>query len=77
MTLQVDIPDSLVRQANELAERQHVSVDQVVAAALSAQISAAPVRLSITERAKRANRQRMDEILARVPNAPPLPGDEL
>ena len=35
MTLHVDIPDSLVRQANELAERQHVSVDQVVAAALS------------------------------------------
>lgn len=77
MTLQVDIPDSLVRQANELAERQQVSVDQVVAAALTAQISAAPARLSIAERAKRANRQRMDEILARVPNAPPLPGDEL
>jgi len=77
MTLQVDIPDSLVRQANELARQQCVSVDQVVAAALSAQISAAPARPSIAERAKRANRQRMDEILARVPNVPPMPGDEL
>ncbi len=77
MTLQVDIPDSLVRQANELAERQHVSVDQVVAAALTAQISAAPARLSIAERARRANWQRVDEILARVPANPPLAGDEL
>jgi len=77
MTLLVDIPDSLVRQANELAERQRVSVDQVVAAALSAQISAAPARLSIAERAKRVNWQRVDEILDRVPASPPLPGGEL
>jgi hypothetical protein len=77
MTLQVNIPDSLVRQANELAERQHVTVDQVVAAALSAQISSAPARPSIAERAKRANQQRVDEILARVPANLPLPGDEV
>lgn len=77
MTLQVDIPDSLVRQANELAERQRVSVDQVVAAALTAQISAAPARLSIAERARRVNWQRVDEILDRVPANPPLPGDEV
>ena len=77
MTLQVDIPDSLVRQANELADRQQVSVDQVVAAALSAQISSAPARLSIAERAKCVNWQRVDKILDRVPANPPLPGDEV
>ena len=77
MTLQVDIPDSLVRQAVELAERQRVTVDEIVAAALSAQISAAPARLSIAERAKRVNWKRVDEILARVPANPPVPGDEL
>jgi hypothetical protein len=76
MTLQVDIPDSLVRQANELAERQHVSVDQVVAAALSAQISSAPARPSLAERAKRVNWQRVDEILDRVSSNPPKPGNE-
>jgi len=77
MILQMNIPDALVRQANELAERQHVTVDQVVAAALSAQISSAPTSPSIAERAKRANRQRVDEILARVPANAPLPGDEV
>jgi hypothetical protein len=76
MTLQVNIPDSLLRQTAELAERQKVSVDQVVAAALSAQVSAAATRPSIAERARRVNWQKVDEILARVPANPPLPGDE-
>jgi len=76
MTLQVNIPDSLARQANELAERLRVSVDQVVAAALTAQIAAAPARVGITESARRVNWQRVDEILARVSANPPPPGDE-
>jgi hypothetical protein len=76
MTLQVNIPDSLVRQANELADQQKVSVDQVVAAALSAQIAAAPTHPSVAERAGRVNWQRVDEILSRVPAKPPLNGDE-
>ena len=76
MTLQVNIPDSLARQANELAERQRGSVDQVVAAALTAQIAAAPARAGIAKRARRVNWQRVDEILARVSANPPPPGDE-
>ncbi|MBI2927795.1 MAG: hypothetical protein HYY24_19050 [Verrucomicrobia bacterium] len=76
MTLQVNIPDSLLRQASKLAERQQVTVDQVVAAALSAQVSAAATHPSIAERAQRVNWQKVDEILARVPANPPVPGDE-
>ena len=77
MTLQIEIPDSLAKQTSELAARQHTSIDQVVAAALTAQISAAATRPSIAERAKRVNWQKVDKILAGVPNVPPLPGDEL
>lgn len=76
MTLQINIPESLLRQTNELAERQHVSVDQIVAAALSSQIAAAATRPSIAERAQRVNWQKVDKILARVPANPPVPGDE-
>lgn len=76
MTLQVNIPDSLLRQATELAARQQVTVDQIIAAALSAQISAAVARPSIAERAKRVDWKKVDEILARVPANPPVPGDE-
>ena len=77
MTLQVNILDSLLRQATELAARQQVTVDQVVTAALSAQVSAAATRPSVAERAQRANWQKVDEILARVPANPPVPGDEM
>ena len=75
--MQLDIPDSLVRQASELAARQHVTVDQLVASAMTAHFCAAATRPSIAERAKRVNWQKVDEILARVPSNPPVPGDEL
>ncbi len=77
MTLHVEIPDSLVKQASELAARQHITVDQVVATALAAQISAAAARPSIVERAKRVSWQKVDDILSRVPSNPPESGDEI
>ncbi len=76
MTLQVDIPDSLLRQASELAVRQKVTVDQLIAAALSAQLAAAAARPSIAERARRVNWQKVDDVLARVPADPPDPEDQ-
>ena len=77
MTLQVEIPDSLARQVTDLAAQQSVTVEQIVTAALTAQVDAAPTRPSIKERAARVDWKKVDEILARVPSAPPLPGDEL
>jgi len=76
MNLQVELPETLVRQVNDLAEKQHVSVNQIVATALTAQVSAAAIRPSIKERGQGVNWQRVDEILAKVPVRPPLPGDE-
>lgn len=76
MTLRVDIPESLLKQATELAARQQVTVDQIIASALAAQINASITRPSISDRAKRVNWQKVDDILARVPDRPPLAGDE-
>lgn len=76
MNLQLELPDQLVRQVSDLAEKQHVSVNQIVAVELAAQVSAAETRPSIRERAERVNWRRVDEILAKVPAEPPLPGDE-
>lgn len=75
MTVQLDIPESLVQEAKKLAAQQKVSVDQLVANALTHQISAAS-RPSVAERARRVNWEKVDQILARVPAVPPLPGDE-
>ena len=76
-TLQAQIPDRLLKEVNELAAQEKVSVDQIVSIALAAQVSAWHTRESIASRAKRIDWQKVDEVLARVPDVPPQPGDEL
>jgi hypothetical protein len=75
-TLEVKIPDLLLKQVNEVAAKEKVSVDQLVSTALAAQVSASQARESISSRAKRVDWQKVDDILARVPATPPIPGDE-
>jgi hypothetical protein len=74
-SLEAKIPDLLLKQVRELAEKERVSVDQIVSIALAAQVSASQTRESIASRAKRVNWQRVDEILSRVPDVPPAPED--
>ncbi len=76
MTLHIDLPESIARQARDLAAREHISVDALIAAALTAQLDHAPQRPTIAERAARVDWAKVDEILARVPAAPPVEGDE-
>jgi hypothetical protein len=76
-TLEVHIPDLLLKQVNEIAAKDKVSVDQIVSIALAAQVSASQARESISSRAARVNWQKVDDILARVPDNAPLPGDEM
>ena len=75
--LQAEVPELLLQEVKELAEKQNASVDQIVSVALAAQVSAWRTRESVASRAKRVNWQKVDEILARVPDVPPEPGDEL
>lgn len=76
-TLQAQVPDILVEEVKELAANQNATVDQIVSLALAAQVSAWRTRESIASRAKRVDWQKVDDILARVPDVPPQPGDEL
>ncbi|MGO8702065.1 MAG: hypothetical protein ACLQVY_30655 [Limisphaerales bacterium] len=75
-TLEVRIPDLLFKQVNEVAAKEKVSVDQIVSIALTAQVSASQAREGISSRAKRVDWQKVDNILARVPAKPPIPGDD-
>ena len=77
MKLEVDIPDSIAAQARDIFSREHLSVDHLIASAPTAQLDESPQRPTIAERARSGDRAKADEILARVPANPPLPGDEL
>ena len=76
-TLEAEVPEILIQELKELAEKQNASVDQIVSIALAAQVSAWRTRESIESRARRVNWERVDEILAREPDVPPQSGGEL
>ena len=76
-TLEAQVPDILVEEVKELAAKQNATVAQIVSLALAAQVSAWRTRESIASRSKRVDWQKVDDILARVPDVPPQPGDEL
>ena len=76
-TLEAQVPDILVDEVKELAAKQNTSVDQIVSLALAAQVSTWRTRESIASRGKRVDWKKVDDILSRVPDAPPQPGDEL
>jgi hypothetical protein len=76
-TLEAQVPEILLDEVIELAAQQHTSVDQIVSLALTAQVSASRTRESVASRARRVDWQKVDEILAAVPDVPPERGDEL
>ena len=76
-TIRANVPDYLAKLAEEAARKENITVDQIVAIALSAQVAAWNVREDMESRAKRAKPGDLDRILSEAPKRPPLPGDEL
>ena len=75
--IEATVPDYLARQARAAAEREQVPMDQIVALALSAQLAAWRGSDDVETRAKRANLAAFDRIMSKVPDVPPVSGDEL
>lgn len=76
MIVQATIPDYLMRQATEVAERENTSVDSIISIALSSQVTAWQVRDTVEQRAKRGASFDLGAILADVPDVPSVTGDE-
>lgn len=75
--IEANVPDYLARQALAVAEREKVPIDQIIALALAAQLAAWKGSDDMETRAGRADLAAFDRIMAKVPNVPPIPGDEL
>lgn len=76
-TIQVELPESLLRVAQLTADREHVSLSQLAAAAISEKLSAMNSPDYLEERARRGSVEQLRAVLSRVPNDPPIPGDEI
>ena len=77
MIVQATIPDYLMRQAADGAEREITTVDSIIAIARSSQVTAWLVRDTVEQRAKRGTSSDLGAILSAVPDVPPVPGDEI
>jgi uncharacterized protein (DUF1778 family) len=76
-SLSLRLPDSLHAKIRELAARDDVSINQFIATAVAEKTSAMLTLAYLEQRAERADRAAFDRILARVPDIPPAPGDEI
>lgn len=76
-TLSLRLPESIHEKLGELAEREGISINQMINSAVAEKLAALLTEQYLAERAARADRSKFDAVLAKVPDVPPLPGDEL
>jgi hypothetical protein len=75
--LQAQIPDFLYRQIEEFARKESLPLDEVVALALSAQLSAWSAANYVEQRARRGSWESARAVLDRVPDIEPEPQDRI
>lgn len=76
-TLSLRLPESLHRKLSELAEREGISMNQLISAAVGEKLAALMTEEYLQERGRRASAAKFDAVLAKIPEAPPMQGDEL
>ena len=77
-SISLRLPESLHRQARELAEREDISINQLIATALAEKMSALMTGEYLAERAARGSRKKFDRVLQKVRQIghAPVVGDE-
>ena len=76
-TLSVRLPTSLHRHLRELAQKEGVSINQLITTAVAEKMSALLTLDYLQERAARGSRSSFDAVLRKVAAGRPEPGDEL
>ena len=71
------IPDSLFDIAKKCARQDNVSLNQFIVLALAEKVSALKTAKFFAERVARAQPARLEKLLAKAADHPPIPGDEL
>ena len=76
-TLSIRLPESLHLRAREVAKKERISINQLVASAVGEKIAALDAADYLGRRATRASRAKFRQALARIPDVPPDPNDRL
>ena len=76
-TLSVRLPTSLHRQLRELAEREGVSMNQLISSAVGEKLASLLTVDYLSDRGMQGKRSAYDRVLRRVRNVAPEEGDAL
>ena len=76
-SLSLRLPESLHQKRRELAERDDTSINQFITTAIAEKAAALLTVDYLEARGRRANTKLVDRVLSRVPDVPPIAGDEL
>jgi len=76
-SLSVNIPESLHRRAQALAQNDGIPLDQFIATALAEKVAVLDAESYLRERAVRGSREKFDQVLSKVPDVEPDEHDRL
>lgn len=76
-TISLRLPESLHESARALAEKENISINQLITLALAEKVSALMTEEYLGQRAKRGSKDKFQAVLARVPDVEPEERDRL
>jgi predicted DNA-binding ribbon-helix-helix protein len=76
-TLSLRLPESLHKQLKDVAEREGVSINQLITTAVAEKLSALMTVDYLEVRAARGHRAAFDRVLAKVPDVPADEADRI
>ena len=75
--LNVQLPDSLYKSLQALAEQDGISIDQFITTAVAEKLAALMTETYLEDLAKRGSRKKYETVLTKVPDVEPEPYDQL
>lgn len=76
-TLSLRLPASIHRRLKTLAEREGISINQLVSSAVAEKLAALMTEEYLQERANRGSRRKFRAVLAKVPDVEPEKKDQM
>ncbi|MEO6727066.1 MAG: toxin-antitoxin system HicB family antitoxin [Blastocatellia bacterium] len=75
--ISLSLPESLLKQATALAQKENVSINQLITLALAEKLSALMTEEYLEERAKRGSREKFEQAMQKVAKVEPEEYDRL
>ena len=75
--IELNVPDDVFRKLEDLASHEHQQVDAFASRKIEELVRSIEDFAQLEHRAQRGSMERFRAAMAKVPDAPPMPGDEL